>query len=49
MKQESQRIEELIAYLKKAKVNQLTIDMGDLMQRFSLTLKQVRDCMNKVF
>lgn len=36
-------------YLKKAKANQSAISMGDLMERFGLSLEQVRQCVGEVY
>lgn len=49
MKNENQKTQELIAYLKEAKKKQLTIDIGDLMERFSLDKNKVRSCVNYIF
>lgn len=49
MKNEKTRLTELVNYLKEAKEKTWAIDMGDLMQRYNLTMEQVRDAVGKVF
>lgn len=43
MKDEEQRVRELMAYLKEAKEKQWTISQDDLMGRFDLGLDRVRN------
>ena len=36
-------------YLREAKTKGWTIDYGDLMNRFNLTVVQVRHCVNEIY
>lgn len=49
MKNEKQKTQELISYLKEAKKKQLTISIGDLVERFNLDKNKVRSCVYYVF